>query len=241
MKYKKMISGIALILMAIVPVYAQQYDSEKDFQIDWDSNVKNGVVITKYIGTRKEVRIPPNIQNNQVTGISDNAFADSSITSVIIPNSVTRIGYTAFANCTKLTSVIISNSVTLIEEKVFFGCESLTNITIPDSVTYIDEYAFASCTSLTSVIIGNSVKTISERAFVNCTKLTNVIIPNSVSFIDEAAFANCTNLISVTFRGNIFENNLKYNSFPDDLRDKYLAGGIGTYMKARGGSTWSKQ
>jgi len=69
MKNKKMVLWIAIIAMAIIPVYAQQYDSEKDFEIDWDLDVNGGVIINNYIGTKREVRIPPSIQNNPVTGI----------------------------------------------------------------------------------------------------------------------------------------------------------------------------
>jgi len=90
---------LTFILMAVITfaAYAQQYDSEKDFQIDRDRNVRNGVMITKYLGTKNEVRIPPSIQNNPVTGIGDYAFNDNkSITSVTIPNSVIRIGSFSF-------------------------------------------------------------------------------------------------------------------------------------------------
>jgi len=86
MKNKKMFLWIALIVMAIIPVWAQQYDSEKDFQIDWDTKVEGGLIIKKYIGTKKEVSIPPSIQNKPVTGISG-AFKDNkNITKVTIPN-----------------------------------------------------------------------------------------------------------------------------------------------------------
>jgi hypothetical protein len=43
---RRSLFAIALIIMAIIPVYAQQYDSENDFKIDWDPNVKDGAVIT---------------------------------------------------------------------------------------------------------------------------------------------------------------------------------------------------
>jgi hypothetical protein len=62
--------------------------------------------------------------------------------------------------------------------------------------------------------------------------------------IGREAFNNCTNLISVTFEGKIVFDNFNYReTFPDDLRNKYLAsnGGTGTYKKFAGGSTWKKQ
>ena len=133
MKNRKRLLCTALIAVLAVTAYAQQYDSEKDFQIDWDANVKDGVVITQYLGTKKEVRIPPAIQNYPVTGIGNGAFSENTnITQVTIPNSVARIGYRAFDRCTSLTSVTIPNSVTTIGEVAFWQCTSLTSVTIPN-------------------------------------------------------------------------------------------------------------
>jgi len=103
---------IALIVTAIIPIYAQQYDSEKDFQFDWDPNVKDGVAITKYIGSKREVRIPPSIQNNPVTGIGKDVFRSKNITKVAIPKSVTTIEGSAFSDCSSLTSVTFQGSIT---------------------------------------------------------------------------------------------------------------------------------
>ena len=97
-----------------------------------------------------------------------------SITSVIISNGVTRIGYYAFAGCTSLTTVTIPNSVTIIGYSAFYNCSSLTSVTIPNSVTSIETGVFSGCSSLTSVTIGNSVTSIGNGAFLNCSSLTSV-------------------------------------------------------------------
>jgi len=52
MKNRKIVLWFALIVTAIIPVYAQQYDSEKDFSADWDENVEGGIKITKYLGSK---------------------------------------------------------------------------------------------------------------------------------------------------------------------------------------------
>jgi len=87
---------------------------------------------------------------------------------------------------------------------------------------------------------GSTITSIGGGTFYKCTRLTNITIPNSVTSIGERAFENCTSLASVTFQGTISSSNFDSTSFPGDLRDKYLANGIGTYTRA-GGSTWTKQ
>ena len=104
-----------------------------------------------------------------------NAFAlGCGVTEYTIPDSVTTMGYWAFAYCESLTSVSIPDSVTTIGDYAFDSCVSLTSITIPDSVTTIGNYAFEWCDSLTSVTIGDSVTTIGVWAFAECDRLTSV-------------------------------------------------------------------
>ena len=74
----------------------------------------------------------------------------SSLTSVTIPNSVTKISDNAFINCSSLASIDIPNSITQIGKCAFKGCSSLTAITIPDSVTKIGKHVFSGCSFLTS-------------------------------------------------------------------------------------------
>ena len=75
----------------------------------------------------------------------------SSLTNVIIPNSVTRISSSAFYDCSGLTNVTIGDNVTSLEGLAFYGCSSLTFMTIPNSVTSIGNSAFSNCSDLTSV------------------------------------------------------------------------------------------
>ena len=92
----------------------------------------------------------------------------------IIPNSVTRIGGSAFEDCSSLTSITIPNSVTSIGNYAFEDCSSLTSVTIGNSVTSIGEEAFYRCSSLNEVTLGTGLKTIEEKAFADCSKLQDV-------------------------------------------------------------------
>ena len=119
----------------------------------------------------------------------------SSVSSVVISDGVTSIGYEAFDNCSSLTSITIPNSVTSIGYGAFMGCSSLTSITIPNSVTSIGDSAFEGCSSLTSITIPNSVTSIGGSAFRDCSSLTSIEIPNSVTYIGYDAFKGVLNIV----------------------------------------------
>ena len=70
----------------------------------------------------------------------------------------------AFSTCTSLTSIVIPNSVVSIGDGAFSRCSSLSNIVIPDSVTAIGDYAFYYC-SLSNIVIPDSVTAIGICAF----------------------------------------------------------------------------
>ncbi len=121
----------------------------------------------------------------------------NSLTSIIIPNSVTSIGKAAFAQCSSLESIEIPNSVTRIEDDTFYGCHSLANIILPNSIVSIGVTAFAECLSLENIIIPNSVVNIGFAAFVGCTSLTNITLSSSMTSIEDGLFAGCSSLVSV--------------------------------------------
>ena len=99
---------------------------------------------------------------------------DPSVTNVTLHNITVGIGDYAFSGCSSLTSISIPDSVTRIGNFAFKGCGSLTSITIPDSVTSIGRYAFENCSSLTSITIPNSVASIGGGAFYICSRLTSI-------------------------------------------------------------------
>ena len=105
---------------------------------------------------------------NGVTSIGEYAFYTlSNLTSVTIPDRVTRIKDFAFC-AVGLSSITIPNSVTGIEYSAFFGCKSLTSVNIPYNVTSIADEAFRYCRSLSNVVFGGPKTTFTQNSFEYC-------------------------------------------------------------------------
>ena len=182
------------------------------------------IYLVKYIGNDNEI-ILPEYDGGKEYGIWQYAFSNcTSLTSVIIPNSVTSIGNSAFDFCYSLTSVTIPDSVTRIGYRAFYECYSLTSITVDENNEYyksIDgnlytkdgktliQYAIGK--EATSFTIPNSVASISNYAFRNCSSLTSITIPDSVTSIGYYAFDYCDSLTSVTIPNSV--TSIHYRAF----------------------------
>ena len=168
------------------------------------TNDRKGILLTSYTGTEPDVVIKKSYGGFPVVKIADKTFAgdykkpNTTLRSVVIPESVTSIGEETFEYCSSLTSVTIPNSVTSIGSFAFYHCSSLTSVTIPDSVTSIGYGAFYHCSSLTSITIPESVTSIGDKAFSDCSSLTSITIPESVTSIVSYAFSDCSSLTSIT-------------------------------------------
>ena len=156
---------------------------------------------SKFIGRRSLTSL---VIPDSVTNIGDYAFSGcSSLSSVVIPDRVTSIGDCAFENCSSLTDIVIPDGVTSIGDCAFEGCRSLTDIVIPDGVTSIGDCAFEGCRSLTDIVIPDGVTSIGDCAFENCFSLTGIVIPDSVTGIGKFAFSGCSSLSSVVIPDSV--------------------------------------
>ncbi len=158
-----------------------------------------------------EYRIP-----SGVTSIGREAFAYcDSLTSIVIPDSVTSIGDDAL-NCSSLARIDVAsgNPYYASENGVLFNKDKTelmqypirkpdTEYRIPNSVTSIGDGALQNCSSLTSIHIPDSVTSIGDGALQNCSSLTSIVIPDSVTSIGDDAFSYCDSLTSVTIGNGI--------------------------------------
>ncbi len=158
--------------------------------------------------------------------IPNGAFSGYSLTEVIIPNSVNRIGDNAFYYCTLLQRITIPEGVKSLGENAFYNCSSLTSISLPESCTSIGNTPFTGCTGITTagpiggdydaqfgwknaipdyglsftnleeVILPDSISIIGSHAFEEC-NITGIDLPEGVESIGDYAFARCGNLSDI--------------------------------------------
>jgi hypothetical protein len=145
--------------------------------------------------------------------ILKNADVIYKITSVVIPEGVTKIGTAAFAETSikktslgpsattvthALASITIPSTVTEIGVNAFTGCEKLTAITLPSSLKTLGIGIFDGCKGLKTISIPEGVTIIPAGTFAGCTALSSITFPKSLSGIEEGAFRGCTSLASIT-------------------------------------------
>ena len=132
----------------------------------------------------KDFTIPDGIKS-----IGEEAFYNSGITSLVVPESVETIDKLAFSHMANLTNATFPAGCGI----TFSDCKNLKTAKITGNPTVIDNYMFYECSQLTDFEIPGSVKKIGYAAFYN-TALKEAVIPASVTEIDDWAFGECQNL-----------------------------------------------
>ena len=138
----------------------------------------------------------------RVTGVTPFACVYcEGLTSVTLPEGVTRIGFGAFSDCPNLAAVSLPTSLTTLGDWAFYRDGALQQAILPEAVKRVGAATFAFCTSLSKVEIPRGMKSIAQYAFYYCMVLNEVLIPGSVDQIGEYTFAYCTGLTKIQMEG----------------------------------------
>lgn len=223
-----------MCLFAYIASFAQTFESDgilyevtsaqdKFVTLIWGGNSKGDIVLPASV-TYDGIEY-------RVYDIEDRAFNKfEELTSIVIPEGVTRIGEETFSGCSSLTSVEIPESMAYVDAKAFDGCYRLSSVKNYTTVAYNALYdrewfskqhnewyaglpeglVISGNVALTykgtipsSLIIPEGVTHIAEGAFANSNELTSVTIPSSVISIGQSAFENCVCLATINIPENI--------------------------------------
>lgn len=148
--------------------------------------------ITQYVGKDKHVEFPSNIN---ITILHDDIFkGNTTIESIVIPESVTQIGGFMFDGATNLKSIKLPKHLEDMWQYAFTRTQ-IEEIEIPGTVKSIVPYTFFDSRKLRKVIINEGTTKILGSAFKNCTGLRDVYLPSSIEHIHEDAFIGCHDIV----------------------------------------------
>ena len=144
------------------------------------------------------VAIPESLGGKPVTAIGEEAFyANGQISGLIIPPSISNIGYKAIIGCQNLLCLTIPCSVTNIEYGGVSHNENLGDLVIEANLRKIEEWTFNDQRSLTNLVLKGTIGTICGWSFVDCENLKQVLIYPGVGKIESGAFIGMPSLKSV--------------------------------------------
>ena len=193
--------------------------------------------------TNNVVIIPNQVNNIEVKEIKKELFLNNIyIEKLVIPETVTTLGYRMCYGCTNLKEVNLPDNISVIPDYAFEKCTLLEKINIPQSLVQIRNdafaesgikefiapdsfkeiwgYAFKDCKNLEKVDL-NKTTSIGDMSFENCTKLSSIVLPNTLVELGTHVFSGCTLL-----------NNIKMPSNPIEITNTFIYGS-GYYNDAK--------
>ena len=152
--------------------------------------------------------------DGSVEVIGEGAFCGCKIEQVVIPETVTEIRSSAFAECDRLRSISLPAGITEIAPYAFQACKAMEAIDLPEGIRTIGERAFDGCGSLISLEIPNSATDIGEYAFDGCFDLTEFKIGDGIEYFTMDFLPNCQALKSLHIGASVTEFRKNMRSYP---------------------------
>lgn len=150
----------------------EQVNPASDFAYTADGGE---VTITEYIGTSEHVLIPDTIDGLPVTALGHRAFYEKTVTTVVVPDSVTEIG-----------------------DLCFSGDNYLVSLKLPDGLAELPYGALESCFRLMDFNLPKELKKISASALQFNQYLTHLDLPGGLREIEPMNFIGLFGLESLT-------------------------------------------
>ncbi|MBQ1181157.1 MAG: leucine-rich repeat domain-containing protein [Treponema sp.] len=180
------------------------------------TDLGDGVVIKKYNKKKSdgdvEIIIPSEIEGMPVVELADDAFHRSIVKTVVIPDSILRIGKRLFLYSVQLKYVKLLAQITSLPEDIFENCESLEYFDIPSHITNIESGAFFN-SGLRAIEIpetvtfksfrydGEDINSMSVLGY--CKNLEYVSLPNTMTILPYSFFKGCASLKNIKLPASI--------------------------------------
>ena len=121
----------------------------------------------------------------------------TDVPEVVIPEGVTKIGFSAFSGCSSIRAIRFPESLTEVGTYAFSECRSLEELDLPDGITTVEQ-SFHGCTALKRVRLPQHLQEICPFAFVNCPSLAEITLPECLTDVWGDPFDNATAILVPT-------------------------------------------
>ena len=137
-------------------------------------------------------------------------IGENTVTKVVLPEGIEKIGSYAFANLTALEEIVLPSTLEAIEYGAFYGCTSLQKISFSgeNNLKIINQNAFENC-DLQGTVDLSSICVISDYAFAGNQDLEGIVTSDTLLSVGRYAFAGCKKLEDVT----ITASKVKYGAY----------------------------
>ena len=225
--------GFASVTVKVLQDDRSTYYSETVSVEVKDPYITTGASLTHYYGNGGLVVVP---EDKHLTEIGNFAFAnfdyilkteeelaiddsetskmwyigEDTITKVILPEGIEKIGSYAFANLTALEEIVLPSTLEAIEYGAFYGCTALQKISFSgeNNLKIINQNAFENC-DLQGTVDLSAICVISDYAFAGNQDLEGIVTSDTLLSIGRYAFAGCKKLEDVT----ITAKKVKYGTY----------------------------
>ena len=200
-------------------------DGPEYLYVTYNLDGEDFITLTKYMGRKTDVVVPTELDGLPVTEIGAGCFAETSVVSVTVPDSILVIESGAFSKCAALTSVTLPEEMLYLGSQVFAECTSLKEITLPATGVTIYSWGMFIGSGVESVVLPENldvipsnfflgsalkeitlpagIKTVMQGALGNCTNLTSVTLNDGLTTIEECAFMSCPNLTEIVIPASV--------------------------------------
>ena len=126
------------------------------------------------------------IDLSNLTEIESFSFENcSNLTEIKFSSKLSKIGFSAFKNCTNLYKVELPDHCVILGQ-AFCGCSSLKFVKLPSDLKVLECDVFSDCVNLREVEGGEQIDVVKKGAFFNCKSLT--YLPFNSTKIDSESF-----------------------------------------------------
>lgn len=169
-KHRLLLTFGVVALCAIVLFAVLRFSGDPEAKFTY-SDYGEGILIEGYTGSPMSLTVPDTIDGKKVVAIGENAFlGQTKLRKIVLPDTVTEIGATAFADCANLSKVE-AKGVVFIGEAAFQGCQDLKNVELSLAIEQIEDRAFQGCGKLQEITVSDALTEIGTDALAGCGNL----------------------------------------------------------------------